>query len=300
MIETQESLAYWLQQNPFQSYAYSYPHKTAYRFFDHPVPFRDLWAPENKDNLFLYLHIPFCEMRCGFCNLFTMANPEQSLSNAYLDALERQANMVKPAVGEVNFSRLAIGGGTPTYLNVEELERVFQIIQKFTQKNKLDIPASCEMSPKTISTEKLQLLYSQGITRTSMGVQSFLEDESKAVGRPQKNTEVKKAIILMKNSGIPIVNLDLIYGIPGQNAQSWQYSLETAVDFQAEEIFLYPLYHRPLTGLDHMYEASYQDDQRWNLYLQGRDYLISQGYQQVTMRLFRHQNTPQIPAPSIS
>ena len=81
-----------LQEEPFQGYAYAYPHKTAYRHFDTPLPLRDLWAEEDKQALFLYLHLPFCEMRCGFCNLFTTVNPREGKVARYLDALPTTGN----------------------------------------------------------------------------------------------------------------------------------------------------------------------------------------------------------------
>ncbi len=86
---------------PYQHYVYAYPHKTAYR----PLPreralLRELWAAEPKNALSLYFHIPFCEVRCGFCNLFTRIGAPDGLTTAYLDALERQAVAVREALGD--------------------------------------------------------------------------------------------------------------------------------------------------------------------------------------------------------
>ena len=85
------SLAQLLDGTPFVSYTYSYPHKTAYCRLEPPRPLNQVWKQENKNALFLYAHVPFCEMRCGFCNLFTMTHPEANLVAAYLDSLARQA-----------------------------------------------------------------------------------------------------------------------------------------------------------------------------------------------------------------
>jgi len=74
---------------------------------------RDVWAAERRDALFLYLHTPFCEMRCGFCNLFTTANPPPGFAQDYLAALRRQAARTREALGQATFARLAVGGGTP-------------------------------------------------------------------------------------------------------------------------------------------------------------------------------------------
>src|SRR5215510_7612472 len=98
-------------QQLYAGYAYAYPHKTAYRALDPPVALSAAWAAERRDALFLYLHAPFCEMRCGFCNLFTTANPPASFAQDYLTALRRQAWRMREAVGAAQFSRLAIGGG---------------------------------------------------------------------------------------------------------------------------------------------------------------------------------------------
>ena len=96
----------------YQAYSYSYPHKTAYREFAQPLDLKSVWEKEKRDALFLYLHIPFCEMRCGFCNLFTTSNPETSFEGLYLNALERQAQRVRGALGDSKFARMAPGGGT--------------------------------------------------------------------------------------------------------------------------------------------------------------------------------------------
>src|SRR5919205_1222509 len=93
------SIVQVLQDTPYVSYTYAYPHKTAYRTFTPPVPLREIWENERRDALFLYLHVPFCEMRCGFCNLFTTVDPRADLARDYLAALRRQAGRVREALG---------------------------------------------------------------------------------------------------------------------------------------------------------------------------------------------------------
>lgn len=105
--------------SPYTAYVYAYPHKTAYRPLPDRPALRDLWRGERKDALSLYLHIPFCEVRCGFCNLFTRIGAPDGLTGRYLDALERQATAVRDALGDdgpVSFANAAFGGGTPTFL----------------------------------------------------------------------------------------------------------------------------------------------------------------------------------------
>lgn len=274
-----------IARGAFQGYAYAYPHKTAYRPFDQPIPLKDLWAHEDRTALFLYAHVPFCEMRCGFCNLFTMTHPNGGFVNAYLDALTRQAEAVVDAVGSAaRVARLALGGGTPTFLTLDELNRLFHLLNSFP--GMLDgIPKAIEASPATVDPEKIDLFRKHGITRVSLGVQSFIEAEVHALGRSQRTQEVRRTLGMLAEASFRCLNVDLIYGIERQTLQSWRLSLEEALEFEPQELYLYPLYVRPLTGLDRRGNES--ADFRWELYQAGREYLLNHGYEQVSMRLFR-------------
>jgi oxygen-independent coproporphyrinogen-3 oxidase len=270
----------------FQGYAYAYPHKTAYRRLDPPRALAAAWAEENKAALFVYAHLPFCEMRCGFCNLFTTTHPEAALVATYLDSLQRQAEAVAVALGSVcQFSRLAIGGGTPTFLSITELSRLFGLLNRFLLGSAANIPKAIEASPATVDNEKVAFLKEQGITRISLGVQSFLEAEVRALGRAQRPPTVRRALGVLSAAGFNCLNVDLIYGIAGQTVSSWERSLEEALEFAPQELYLYPLYVRPLT---HLGQTGRQPlDSRLELYRAGRTYLLERGYHQVSMRLFR-------------
>lgn len=274
----------------YKGYAYSYPHKHAYRPLPQPAVLKETWQHENKSALFLYIHIPFCEMRCGFCNLFTIANPVEDMTTAYLRSLQEQASVMKEQLGDVAFGQLAVGGGTPTYLETDELVTLFHIIENTLGANPKTVPFSFEMSPKTITAEKLQFLASKGVDRVSMGVQSFLETETKQLGRPQQTSGVYAALELLRRENFPVLNLDLIYGVPGQTTETWLYSIKEALRFAPEELYLYPLYVRPFTGMDKMQAEASQQRQRF--YRAGRDYLLEHGYEQISMRMFRKLNTP--------
>lgn len=271
--------------NPYQGYAYSYPHKTSYRSFNEPVPLKEVWRRENKQSLFLYIHVPFCEMRCGFCNLFTMANPAQDKVTQYLQSLERQSRVVKDSIGDATFAQLAVGGGTPSFLHEDELEKLFSIVENIMGARPSQVPMSFEVSPKTVSRTKLKYLFEKGVDRISIGIQSFLEVENKMLGRSQRDAEVNSALEQIKDQNFPTFNIDLIYGGAGQTTDSWNFTLRKTLEFSPEEIYLYPLYVRPLTGLDKM--GMSWDNFRLQLYRQGRDHLLENGYEQVSMRMFR-------------
>ncbi|MGD1910765.1 MAG: STM4012 family radical SAM protein [Rivularia sp. (in: cyanobacteria)] len=283
-----------IESSPFQAYVYSYPHKTAYRRISPQIPTADAWSKEDKNALFLYIHIPFCEMRCGFCNLFTTVTHNEDFVTQYVNTLQKQAKHVKTALGKSSFARFAIGGGTPTQLPIHHLETVLNVAEETMGANLQEIPISVEMSPETATKDKLELLRSRGVTRASIGVQSFFESEVAAVNRRQTTAEVEAALTRMRSAGFPIINIDLIYGLPGQTVETWLQSIRSALRFQPEEIFLYPLYVRPLTGLGTSDKE--WNDIRLNCYRQGRDFLLSQGYTQKSMRMFQKNSTPSSPS----
>ncbi|GGJ24245.1 STM4012 family radical SAM protein [Deinococcus roseus] len=270
-------------RNPYLGYTYAYPHKTAYRDLP-PVDLQDVWKDQDRSQLFLYLHIPFCEMRCGFCNLFTTVNAPRPLEKAYLDTLELQARTTRERLGEAHFSRFAIGGGTPTHLEPADLERLFDIAALFGVAFE-KVPTSVETSPATATPDRLQVLSGHQVNRVSIGIQSFLEQEVKSVGRTQDNSTVHQALSTIREAGIPVLNLDLIYGLSHQTPESWLQSLKKAMEYSPEEMFLYPLYVRPLTGIGRSGRS--WEDERLELYRLGRDFLLSEGYEQVSMRFFR-------------
>lgn len=284
---------------PYQSYVYAYPHKTAYRRLPERPALTGLWEREPTDALSLYLHIPFCEVRCGFCNLFTRIGAPDGLTTAYLDALQRQADAVRAALGDrPRFAAAAFGGGTPTFLTAAELARLCDIAEQGMGADLRAVPLSVEASPATATADRLAVLAERGTTRLSLGVQSFVEAEARAAVRPQRRADVEAALGRVRDAGIPVLNIDLIYGIDGQTPDSWRRSLDAALAWRPEELYLYPLYVRPLTGLGRLGAGADRawDAQRLALYRQGRDHLLAAGYRQVSMRMFRRADAPAIAA----
>ncbi|THA70990.1 coproporphyrinogen III oxidase family protein [Streptomyces sp. A0958] len=292
---------------PYRSYVYAYPHKTAYRpLAEHPggrPVLSELWAGERKDALSLYLHVPFCEVRCGFCNLFTRIGAPDELASRYLDALDRQASAVRDALGDeepVRFAAAAFGGGTPTFLEAAELERLCDIAEKRMGADLRSVPLSVETSPSTATADRLAVLAERGTTRISIGVQSFVEAEARAAVRPQRPADVERALGLIRDTSIPVLNIDLIYGIDGQTERTWRTSLDAALRWRPEELYLYPLYVRPLTALGRLSAGAADaawDGQRLRLYRAGRDHLLARGYEQVSMRMFRRADVPRTDGP---
>ncbi|WP_233219472.1 STM4012 family radical SAM protein [Micromonospora sp. RP3T] len=288
-----------LDGSAYQQYLYAYPHKTSYRALRPRPRLADVWRAEARDALFLYLHVPFCEMRCGFCNLFTRANAPAEQVTAYLRQVRRQAGRVAEALGaDAGFARAAFGGGTPTYLTADELTALFAVATETLGARLPGVPLSVETSPATATPDRLAVLAAHGTTRVSIGVQSFLDVEARAAGRPQRRAEVEAALAAIRDARIPTLNIDLIYGIDGQTADTWRQSLDAALAWRPEELFLYPLYVRPLTGLGRRAHARADwDAQRLALYRQAVETLGAAGYRQESMRQFRRADAPAVDGP---
>jgi coproporphyrinogen III oxidase-like Fe-S oxidoreductase len=211
----------------YGGYQYAYPHKTAYRPLARPVPLSEAWAEEPKDGLFLYAHVPFCAMRCGFCNLFTLTRGEGQVG-PYLDALRLQAETVAASLGRFRVARMALGGGTPTFLEAAALDRLLGGLGETFGATPSTVPASVETAPGTTTPERLAVLRAHGVERVSIGVESFRDDEVRAMGRPQARRTVEAALGAIRDAGVPVLNIDLIYCAAGQTPASFLDSVEAA------------------------------------------------------------------------
>jgi oxygen-independent coproporphyrinogen-3 oxidase len=279
-----------LAGSPYQDYVYGYPHKTAYRPLPRPRHLAEVWSEADKDELALYVHLPFCEMRCGFCNLFTATDPHRELVTPYLAALRRQAEATAGALGRRSFTRLAIGGGTPTFLSADELDRLFDVITQILGAEPRDMPVSVEASPMTATPDRLAVLAARGVNRLSLGVQSFDEAELKAYGRAREAGLIERALETIRAAGFATLNIDLIYGSEFQTVESWMRSVRRALAWEPEEIYLYPLYVRPLTGLAG--RSRVRGELALVCYRAAREALHSAGYDQLSMRMFRKRGAP--------
>ena len=184
----------------------------------------------------LYVHIPFCLKRCIYCD-FVSGIYDPQKEGVYIEALKKEISGIPQ---NASFSTLYIGGGTPTALSEQALTGLIKHIFKqidFTD----DYEATIEANPGTINKEKLLALRSSGINRISIGVQSFNDDELKFLGRLHSSYDAERAVILSRECGFRNTGVDLIYGIPGQEASAWRKTLEEAVSLRPEHISAYEL-----------------------------------------------------------
>ena len=274
--------------NPYMQYMYSYPHKTAYRPLQ-GVSLREYAPLLRGGGHSLYLHVPFCQAKCGYCNLFSVTGQEKEAVDRYLDAVERQAVQYAEVLAEYDcqFSEVVIGGGTPLYLTEKQLERVFSLLTSYfgmVPREEMVI----ETAPNQTTKEKLAILKRAGVTRVSMGVQSFSDRELLALRRAHTGETARKALALLKEFEFTCVNVDFIYGIPGQTVETLLDSLREALQFAPEELFLYPLYVKHGVGLEQE-GVVLNPEAAYEMYLAASIYLRKEGFRQDSMRRFVRQ-----------
>lgn len=271
----------------YVDYMYSYPHKTAYRPFLSPVSLLPYLEQVEGRNASLYFHIPFCSHKCGYCNLFSLQTNREEYVTAYLNTLRKQAQQLAPLTAGLTFDSFAIGGGTPLLLTVPQLEFLLDTAALFGV-HPSNAFTSVETSPEYADAPRLNLLKQAGVARVSIGIQSFQDKELIALKRRPRRDSICQALNAIREMDFPYFNIDLIYGIKGQTVESFLYSLEQALRFQPNELFIYPLYVRQGTTIT----ERESDAVCFQMYCAARDFLKERGFLQTSMRRFvQHPST---------
>lgn len=225
----------------------SYP--TAVEFtdtFDEAAYRGRLEAASSRDEpLSLYVHLPFCAQRCTYCGCTMIATGAPAVAARYLDYLEKEVSLLSDHLG----TRRGVvqhhwGGGTPTYLNLDQIARLYESIAgRFTIESTAEI--AIEIDPRVTTREQLRLLRSLGFNRLSMGVQDFTPDVQEAIGRRQSEAATVDLYGYARQIGFDSINLDLIYGLPLQTPASFTHTLETVVTMQPDRVAVYSYAHVP-------------------------------------------------------
>jgi putative oxygen-independent coproporphyrinogen III oxidase len=193
----------------------------------------------------LYISIPFCRSKCSYCN-FASDVFSKAVFQRYVDRLCRDLEQA-PAIAEKmngRFERaidsIYFGGGTPTVLDISQLERIFVTIsQNFEVVRGAEVTVEC--APGTLTPGLIEAFQRFGVNRVSLGVQSFVDQEAAAVGRLHNRQQVLEDIAGLRAAGISEINIDLIAGLPHQRVESWQFSLEEAIACGAPHVSVYML-----------------------------------------------------------
>lgn len=198
----------------------------------------------------IYVHVPFCTVKCAYCDFYSVAR--RDMADRYIDAVGREYAVRRNELGTEPVETLYFGGGTPSLLSPEQFKRLSSYFDKagvgeFT----------IEVNPDDVSKDKIDAWLDAGVNRISIGVQSLDDDELRTVGRRHNAAQAIDAIALLRSKGITNISGDLIYGLPGQTVDSFRRSLAGLID----------------TGITHLsaYSLSYEEGTRlWRRLQEGR------------------------------
>jgi len=203
-----------------------------------------VWDNEGV-SLGIYISVPFCRTKCSYCNfasdVFSKAVFEKYVDRVCGD-IARAEETAREMGGRIEHQvgSIYLGGGTPTVLDSAQLRRMFDRVRaQFSVTPDAEITVEC--APGTLSPEMLETLLHCGVNRVSLGVQSFVDGESAAVGRLHKRTTTFEDLARLRAAGISNINIDLIAGLPHQTAESWKYSLQETIATVAPHVSVYML-----------------------------------------------------------
>ncbi len=200
---------------------------------------------EKPADLSLYVHVPFCQDVCFYCGCNKIVTRDHSRSAEYLDVLTQEADLIKAKLsGSHELAQLHFGGGTPTFLDNAELERLMTMLTSrfpLAQGGEFSI----EVDPRTCPADKIKHLNQLGLNRMSLGVQDFNEPTQKAVNRIQPFDLVKDTMETARANGFESINMDLIYGLPKQTRETFAHTIDQVIELSPDRIALYHYAHLP-------------------------------------------------------
>ncbi len=228
----------------------------------------------------LYLHVPFCSAICNYCN-FNRGLMDDGLKVRYVAALEREI------AGHAARGRAAdtiyFGGGTPSLLEPSEIAGLIGACRAHFAVS-ADAEVTMEANPETVTSERLAAYRAAGVTRLSFGVQSFRDEELRRLSRLHSAGRARAAVVEAREAGFDNLSLDLMMWLPGQRADQWLESVETAIDLAPEHLSLYLLELYPNAPLrEEMARAAWAqapDEEATEMYLRALDRLDRAGYAQ--------------------
>lgn len=223
----------------------------------------------------IYIHIPFCGKKCDYCGFYSEPAPSSTRIKEFLNKLEKKLavlELTKPV------NTLFLGGGTPSLLSPDELQRLYFMVKKHIPLNS-DTEISMECNPETLCRERLEVI-KPIINRISIGVQAFSDSSLDVLGRSGTREHIEKALHLVKDFNFNNLSIDLIYGIPGQTRKDWMSNLKLAVNSDIKHISCYSLTVEEGSKLINRIEsfAPADDDETAAMWIKTGDFLETQGF----------------------
>ena len=194
----------------------------------------------------IYIHIPFCAKRCLYCDFFS--STDMQFKTPYIQAIIREMELRKDYIDNEPIETIYFGGGTPSQLGKKDFEKIFDAINRIFDTSQCQ-EITLEANPDDMTPEYVASLQKLPFNRISMGVQSFQEKDLRFLNRRHNREQAIRAVALCKEHGISNINIDLIYGLPGQTLDEWSLNLEEAILLDVPHISAYHLIYEERTAL---------------------------------------------------
>lgn len=203
-------------------------------------------SPLRDHDLSLYVHLPFCATLCYYCACNKIVTRKKEPAIEYLELLNRELELVAPMLKDRRISQLHWGGGTPTFLDDDQIADLMGRIRgKFSFRSDTQGEFSIEVDPRTVDADRIAHLRGVGFNRLSLGIQDFAPAVQKAVNRVQSYEETQGVIEAARLCGFRSISVDLIYGLPFQSYQSFSQTLNQIVSLRPDRISIYNYAHLP-------------------------------------------------------
>lgn len=196
----------------------------------------------------IYIHIPFCKQRCTYCDFYKETGTATSQIEAFVDALIKEIQLRKSYLNGEGISTIYFGGGTPSVLNFNQYEKIFNTIFSNFDVD-VDAEITMEANPDDLTDAYFKTLQPLPFNRLSIGIQSFNNIHLKNINRRHDAQQAKDAVINARKHGFANISIDLIYALPGQTMDDWKYQLEEAFNLDVEHISAYGLTYEEGTVL---------------------------------------------------
>lgn len=226
-------------------------------------------------NQALYIHIPFCKSKCKYCDFTSFASME-AYNDDYIKALCKEILSYK----DYTFDTIYIGGGTPTYLSLENISLLLETLSFLAKSKNCEISMEC--NPGTLDNEKAKLIYAMGINRVSIGLQSTKDNLLKALGRIHNYEKFLETYNALRNAGFKNINIDIMYGLPNQKLSDYMDTLKDVISLNPEHISNYSLIVEEGTPFYDMQEKGElllpSEDEEKEMNIKGEELLEKHGY----------------------
>ncbi len=204
-------------------------------------------SEENPEQpLSLYFHIPFCDTLCYYCGCSKIVTRNYSLAVPYMEYIEKEIKLQAPLFGNRLVTQLHWGGGTPTFLDNQQMTSLMQMAKDaFTLDDSDQREFSIEIDPRSVDNERIELLANIGFNRLSMGIQDFDPLVQKAVNRIQSKEDTLNVINHARKVGFKSISVDLIYGLPKQQLETFSATLDSIIGAKPDRVAVYNYAHMP-------------------------------------------------------